>query len=184
MYNYENYVNPHSKNFIHIKLTNEDVNKIDEFARYVIIEKSNENHHKIDNNSEYKRFYTGTMGELALEKYLGVSNIVDWSIGGSNKFHTPDLRNLGIKCGVKTVTHGSFPLIFKNSYSSEIMMIRWKHNHIYICGVATPDILNKHQSDDLILDNKLRLRGTKTGFYGFEHLKQFKDLEDIKTIIK
>lgn len=36
--------------------------------------------------------------------------------------------------------------------------------------MATSNVLNNYQDDDLILDPNLRARGTKTGFYGFEQL--------------
>jgi hypothetical protein len=55
---------------------------------------------------------------------------------------------------------------------------------VYICGVATVDVLNKYQSIELIKNSKLKARGTKTGFYGFNKLKKFSTLEDLKTITK
>jgi len=45
-------------------------------------------------------------------------------------------------------------------------------------------VLNKYQSVDLIRDPKLRNKGTKSAFYGFEHLLHFKDIDELKELIK
>lgn len=62
----------------------------------------------MDNRSHFKRYYTGTLGEAALEEYLGVEGIVDWTIGNSNDYHKSDLNNIGVREGIKTVEYGRF----------------------------------------------------------------------------
>ena len=57
-------------------------------------------------------------------------------------------------------------------------------NLIFVCGLATSNVLNNYQDDDLILDPNLRARGTKTGFYGFEQLVPIKSLNDLSTYKK
>lgn len=178
-YNYSNHVKPYSSQFVKVELDAKDIKKAEDFAKQIIISKSKESHHKLDFRSEYKRFYTGTIGELALESYLGIKGIVDWEIGDSSRFHTPDLSGIGIKAGIKTVSYGLFPVVFKNSYSPQIINITWKSKVVYICGLATIKVLNRYQSEELIRDPKLRARGTKTGFYGFKHLRTFRNLEDL-----
>jgi hypothetical protein len=180
MITYQTHIIPFSKEFILVKLEDIDVQKIDAFVNKIIERKKKESHHFIDKNSHYKRYYTGILGELALEKFFGINGIVDWSIGDSKDYHVPDLKKLGLNIGIKTVEYGAFPVIFKKNYSNEIILIRWKDKHVYICGLATQDVLNKFQSEDLILDKKLKIKGTKTGFYGFEHLKKFSSLEELK----
>jgi hypothetical protein len=181
---YKTHIKPFSNRFSLIKFSNIELERINRFVLSVIDEKKKESHHKIDNRSEYKRFFTGTLGELALEKYLGIDGIVDWSVGNSKKYHKPDLSNIGIRAGIKTVEYGLFPIIFKKSHTPEIINISWKSKYVYMCGLATVDILNNHQSIDLIKDERLRKRGTKTGFYGFEYLHQFKHLEELKELLK
>ena len=183
MYSYSTHIKPFSSTFQLVKLTNKELQKIDNFTKKVILKKENESQHQIDNRSEYKRFFNGTLGEVALEKFLNISGIVDWSIGDSKKYHKPDLSQIGIKVGVKSVDYGLFPVIFKNSYSPEIINIIWKNKYVYVCGLASIEILNEYQSFDLIKDEKLRLKGTKTGFYGFEHLKQFTSINQLKNLI-
>jgi hypothetical protein len=178
MYTYNEYVKPFSSTFRLVCLENEDLIKIDSFTKKVINTKKSETHHQSDNSSHYKRFFTGMMGEVALEKYLGIGGIADWTIGDSSYYHKPDLKSIGLNIGIKTVEHGLFPVIFKKSYNAEVIMIRWKERHVYICGVATKEVLNTYQSDELIMDSRLRARGTKTGFYGFG------DLLDIDLVTK
>lgn len=184
MFDYNTHVKPFSSNFNLIKIENDDIKKIDQFIKEVRIAKKSEKHHEVDNRSLYQRFFTGTLGELALEKFLGVEGIVDWTVGNSEEYSRSDLKGIGLDIGIKTVRYDSFPIIFKKNFKDQIIMIRWKSNYVYICGLAKRNILNKYQSDELIKDSKLRERGTKTGFYGFEHLVQFKDLDDLKSIGK
>ena len=41
--------------------------------------------------------------------------------------------------------------------------------YIYVCGLATVDVLNKYQSTGLIKNSKLKARNTKTGFMGLRN---------------
>ena len=182
--NYDNFIKPYSSNFKLIKIDLEDIKKIDRFIKEIKRVKPSENNHKIDNSSLYQRFFTGTLGELALEKFLGVEGIVNWDVGDSKDFHKSDLKRIGLSVGIKTVRYGQFPVIFKKNYNHEIIMIRWQSRYVYVCGLAKKEILNKYQSDDLIVDPKLKERGTKTGFYGFEHLLPINNLENLKQISK
>jgi hypothetical protein len=181
--NYETHIKPFSGNFIKVKIDKISYTKAENFVKELVVAKSKESHHKIDNDSTYKRFLTGTLGELALEKLLSTEGIVDWEIGDSVKYHSPDLKSIGLKVGVKSVNYGLFPIIFNKSYSPEIINIVYK-NYVYVCGVATVDVLNTYQSTDLIKSPKLKSRGTKTGFYGFDKLKTFNTLEELNVIVK
>lgn len=180
MYTYESHILPFKNRYQKIIIPDVKVKKIKEFVLDLIKVKETEKHHKIDNKSQFKRFYNGTLGEAAIEEYLGLNNIINWSIGHSNNYHKPDLSILGINAGIKTVEYGLFPIIFKKSYSPEIIMIKVSDNHVVLCGVATTEVLNSYQSDILIKDRALLARGTKTGFYGFKQLKMFSTLEELE----
>lgn len=167
---------------VKITLPEETKNKLRLFVEEVISKKESEEHHKVDNSQETKRWYTGFGGECALEIYLG-SEYVDLSVGDSKSYHVSDLSKLNLDIGVKTVEFGKFPVIFKTSRSPQIIIV--KHgDDFYICGLATIEALTKYQSDDLILSPLLRKRNTKTGFYGFESLEPFKDVADLKLLTK
>ena len=111
-------------------------------------------------------------------------HIIDWTIGYSGLYHIPDIP--GYRVGIKTVERDKFPIIFKdNSYPQIICIKSTKYNNlIFVCGLATSNVLNNYQDDDLILDPNLRARGTKTGFYGFEQLVPIKSLNDLSTYKK
>jgi len=113
---------------------------------------------------------------------LGIK-IIDWSIGYSGLYHHPDIP--GYSVGIKRVEQGKFPIIFKENYYPRIICIRSSEipNLIFVCELATEDVLNAYQDTSLILDSNLRARGAKTGFYGFQYLKpieSFKDIEKYK----
>ena len=164
---------------IYVNFLPEELQKIDNFVTQVIQAKQQEKHHKIDDKNEYKRFFTGMMGEYAVEKILG-QKFVDWSIGDSAIYNVADLNALGINIGIKTVEIGKYPIIHKEAERPEIICIKRRDNLIIICGLATIDVLNTYQDDSLVLSPYLRRRGVKTGFNGFEHLIGFSTLEDLK----
>jgi hypothetical protein len=175
MYTYESHVKPFSEKFHRIKLDDSHYQKANEWAERVAIEKQKESHWQIDNHQGIKRIRTGVLGEIAIEIFLD-KDFIDWSIDESKYYHTPDLKSIGFNTGVKTVEYGKFPVIFKsNTYPQIINIIRHDDRTVFLCGVASSDALNNYQSDDLIISPQLRARGTKTGFYGFEHLKYPED---------
>jgi len=179
MITYDTHVKPFSNTFNKIVIPEEKTIQIKEFVIQLVEKKLQESHHKIDGKNEYKRYYTGLLGEAALEILLG-TDIIDWSIGSSNDYHTPDIKDL--KIGIKSVEYGKFPIIFKSNYYPQIINIRTSKDIVFICGLATQVTLNKYQSDDLILSPLLRSRGTKTGFYGFNELIPFNNYDDLKKI--
>ena len=180
-YSYENNVIPYASKFHKVIIPEDKILKLENFVKELVDAKMKESHHKIDGNNEFKRHYTGLLGELALEELLGIS-IIDWSIGNSNEYNNADI--LDLKIGIKTVEYGKFPIIFKKNYYPQIINIKTRRNIVFVCGLATGFVLNECQDDDLILSPSLRARNTKTGFYGFDKLKQFKSLEDLKRIYK
>ena len=105
--------------------------------------------------------------------------IIDWSIGNSDFYNNPDIP--GYKVGIKTVERNKYPIIFKNNMYPQIICIKSIQcdNLVFVCGLATKEVLNEYQDDNLILDENLRKRGTKTGFYGFSHLLPVRSLDDL-----
>lgn len=175
-------INPLRSNFIEVNLNNDYVDRIKAFAEKIAESKTihssdfGQTHYRRDNRSLIKRYITGTSGEAAVEELLGIT-VVDWRIGNATQFNRPDIQQYNV--GVKTIEYGNFPIIFKKNFYPQIMCIKEDDAHVLVCGIATIDVLNKYQSDSLILDSRLRARGTKTGFYGFDHLKQIHSVDDI-----
>lgn len=144
-------------------------------------------HFKLQSETAYKkdgaslktRFKTGFKGEAAVEKLLGIK-IMDLSTGVSINYDHPDIP--GYSIGVKTVRDGSFPIIQKNNEYAQIICIVDPNidARVYVCGLATKDILNKFQSDLLVRDSNILEKGTKTGFFGFHTLVKINDAKDIE----
>lgn len=170
-------------NMVYIKIDQSTLRDIDAWAKKVIERKKKEGHHIIDDGQEYKRFFTGMMGECAMEKLFDVK-FIDWSIGESSYYNTADLSHLGLNVGIKTVEMGKFPVIHKRVLRPELINIRRTEDTVILCGFASVRVLEKYQDDSLILSPKLRQRGTKTGFYGFEELLKVETLNDVKRYMK
>lgn len=165
--NYETYVKPYEHRFCKIVIPDQFVLRLKAFAYDLIQAKQTEQHHQVDNNQEFKRFYTGLLGEAVLEMLLQIP-IIDWKIGDSKQYNTPDIKSLGI--GIKTVEYGKFPIIFKHNTYPQIINLKTSDNTILVAGLAGVHVLNTYQSDDLILSPALKARGTKSGFYGLHTL--------------
>lgn len=175
---YEDLVTRYANNFVPVVIPKDTLKKIEWLCVYVISKKMDEGHHIADGDQEYKRFYTGFCGEAACEILFG-KDIIDWSVGDSSKYNKPDISWLNI--GIKTVERNKFPVIPKKNEYGQIICIKSdkREDVVFVCGLATPEVLNRYQSDTLIISQKLRDRGTKTGFYGFSHLKKIDGIDDL-----
>ncbi len=163
-----------------VTIERNQIDKLNEFLERLVKVKRTEFHHQVDGLSEFKRFYTGFLGELALEKFLNIK-FVDWEIGDSSKFVVSDMKKVGLKIGIKTVNYGMFPVIFKTCYYPEIICVKMNDNEVQICGLATVNILHQYQSLEYIMDPRLRQKGSKTAFIGLDRLLTFSSISDLKT---
>lgn len=173
------------KKFVYVQVEKSKTDKLDQFVKSIIKEKSKETHHIIDGGSEYKRFYTGFLGELALEELLGIE-LIDWSIGKSNYYNIADLHKIGLNVGVKTVESGKCHIIHTNPKRPEIIMFKdeKRDDRILIMGVASIDIMKKYQDRNLIKSPNLKKRLEKTAFCGYKYINAFSSLEELKNVIK
>ena len=160
-----------AERFKKVYLNPVELREIELLAASMVPVKSMEASHRKDGASELKRFTNGLKGELAVSKYLHM-DIINKDIGISTDFDVPDIP--GYNVGIKTVEYGHFPIIPKvNTYPQIICICHPTANGVvYICGLADVETLNKFQHDDLILDPNLKMKGTKTGFWGFSQLKE------------
>lgn len=167
--NYFENVWQYADRFVKVELDDKTLGKVDKFVTKVIAKKSQESHHQTDHHKEHTRWTTGVLGECAVEKYLG-KKFVSFRVGDSKTHNYADLKPLGFDCGIKTSEMGKYPIVAKPSVRDEIIVVKSSHNTFYICGLATPSMLNTYINDDYILSPALRARGTKSAFYGFHHL--------------
>ncbi len=159
----------------------EKVRKVEEFIVRLANEKQGEQHHQTDATQRMKRFYTGFIGEAALEQLFGVE-FMDTTVGESSKYRESDLKKLGLDVGVKTVRYESnkFPLINRNIMKPQVMCMTHGPK-VIVFGLATVPVLRDYSDDSLVITEDAK--GRKTGFYGFHKLKAFRTLAELRSIV-
>jgi len=164
---YKKNVMPFLKQFYRLKINNSDFKNLNDFAFEISKQKKDE-HFKLDNDKIQKRFLTGLLGERALEIFLDL-DIINYNIGLAKDFNIPDIEKYNL--GIKTVEFGKYPIIFKKNYYPQIInLVEKEETFVLICGLATTQMLNEFQDEELVLNFKLKERGTKTGYYNFKDL--------------
>ena len=168
---YQQRVSNCAGNFVKVILNPLELKYIVDTATAIVHAKLNETAYRKDGASLTKRYVNGLKGEAAVGKLLGIT-IINPDVGVSVDFDTPDIP--GYNVGIKTVDYGNFPVIPKeNTYPQIICICHPSANEVvYVCGLAEVNTLNTFQHDDLILDPNLKVKGTKTGFFGFSQLKK------------
>jgi len=166
----------------YIELNARDAQFLYDFAKKFQAAKANEVIHQIDNDQEIKRYMTGFAAELAVERLLGV-RILDTSFGHSDNYNHADLKSAGLNIGVKCSLLGNYPVVFKTPHNAEIITVL-HGTRVFVCGLASVQNMMKYSDDNLILNAKFKARGVKTGFYGFDQLVPFKNLDELKAAYK
>jgi hypothetical protein len=153
------------------KISIEEEQQIQEFAKNSLPVKQAEEHHINDNKKEWERLTRGKDGEWALRSYLGLKK-PDLNIGSSLDFNVSDIEDYyGKKIGIKTSQLGNAALIHKKPVRPEIILIglssRW-----FIAGVADVTILKECQNDNLL---RIATNYKKTGLTleGYKRLIPF-----------
>tara|TARA_Y100001951_G_C11268265_1_gene257010 strand:+ start:77 stop:736 length:660 start_codon:yes stop_codon:yes gene_type:complete len=182
-------INKHSfkKNFDQnlgkvIVISDQDISRISTWANDIAKVKTAETGYKNDSNKIRKRYYTGMLGEVALE-YLLDTKFIDWDIGESKFYNDPDLRALGdpfSTIGIKTVEKGNFPLVKKNPPGPEIINVKINNNEICVLGLVDVESLKTYTDDTLIIDPRVKAKGQKTGYWNLKAAIPFDSLETLK----
>lgn len=185
-YEYRQYVVPYAPpqgSPFRIIVPDYKVKMVERLARDTAIAKTVEDHHQEDNQSEYTRYYTGFIGEAAMEEFLGI-DILDYSVGNSNDYNHADLRKHGLNIGVKTVEPWKFHIVHKNPVRPELICVKRKPNEVLLFGYATVDVLRRYQTEEFILAKGLKARGTKAAFYGYSELIPIHTLDELKKVYR
>ncbi len=164
-----------------VVVAKETIEKIKEFIPKLITHKLTEKHYKKDNSSMYKRMYTGFLGEAAVEQLID-RPIMDFSIGDSKTYDKADIFPLNV--GIKTVEYGLYPLVRVNPKTGEIICVKLSDDTVVVCGYASLTVVKNNQDIELVKDYACKKRGTKAGFNGFQYLKRFESLEQLKQLLK
>lgn len=184
---YEKHVRPiidNADNYIEVVVPEKKIERIKKFCKEVVEAKKGEEIHKIDSDGEYQRFYSGTLGEAAIEELLGVE-IIDWNVGESTFFNVADLRPIGLDIGIKTVKNipNSFPQINIPSRRPEIINIRVSDNTVRVMGLASVELLREYTDERLRYGTLYNPQRPKWGFYKFDELQSFNNLEELRNLI-
>ena len=179
------YLRQFKRSWVKIELSDADVKAARDFTEKKCRAKLKEDVYQKDGENLLTRGYTGSYAEFALQAYLrtliGLPDFVDTRIGLSKDFDVPDIP--AINMGIKAVEWNKLPVVpikGRNKYPQIICIVDKKDPDkpvVYICGIADVDTLDEHQSEDYVLDDNLRARHVKAGFYGFEHLRHIDTLK-------
>lgn len=154
---------------------------IKDLAEKIAARKQAEYIHQVDWYKTVDRWVTGMMGEAALEKLLGLQ-IIEWEAGDSKKYNHADIKEYGT--GIKTVEQGKHHVIAKRNFFPQILCTVLDEHRVRVDGLATVDMLNTYQDDSFILDPRLRARGVKTCFTGYDELIRISNKYDLEESLK
>ncbi|MFE3867553.1 hypothetical protein ACFX5E_05625 [Flavobacterium sp. LS2P90] len=147
---------------------------------------------KLNNINELRDLYEGVafidkfslkiLSILALETFLKLE-LIDWSIVNP-KTYSPSIFISGKRVNVIMSEYGEFPVIDKMNDEPAIITIKKGTKDVWICGFADVTTLNSHQNDDFLKGSMTKNIDSKTTFIGFEHLKSFKNIEELERLLK
>lgn len=165
-----------------VYFSSKELYEIRNFAKKVVKKKMQEDVHKGDCSREVDRWMNGYLGELAVEKYLGLK-FSDLSIGDSDDYAVPDLQTAGYKLGVKTCIYPNFPVINRNIHTPQIFVcVSEDRKMATILGLADVNLLKENlklkDNDDLVYAKTMLDR--KTVFSLIEKLDKVKTEKDIE----
>ncbi len=171
-YTYDNYFNPHISRFTKITLSGDRRKKLATIIGNRIKMRETLKGRKLldDEISYYKKVYMQTAGDLVVEQFLGLENVVDFNQVFDDK-RISFLNNLlpTKKIDVVTFSYGLFPMVFKKTYRKTIFVCMLDKNDFYICGVGSPETINIYSNSDLVVSNYFKNNG-RSAFYGFDKL--------------
>jgi hypothetical protein len=129
----------------------------------------------------YKRFTRELMTEIALEKLLGIK-FINWEAKSKIRDFPNKLIYNSLNVGISSLDFADYPILIDEEVTlPQIFSIKKGEDVIYICGVATKEILLEYRKDISSLPMAL---GKKVIFTGVEHLKKFETIQELETILK
>lgn len=157
---------------------------LSETAQHMADKENTEYVYSLDNWGISARWFVGLVGEYAVSKVLLnwglISEMPSFKLqeGFSSVYDTADLLKCGLNLGCKTSTVGRVIKVKEICKYSEVVCVYDKYQDtVYICGIATKEILEKYSDLDLIEDEVIRRKaGTvagKVGFNRFDKLVPF-----------
>lgn len=184
------------ENFVEITIPKFVFDKIKEFSQKVADVKVEEGHREYSDKDKtylFNNFVVGVCCEYAALRFIDKEYLLDLGIGRVRDFNLADLRFAGLDIGVKASKIGNAPLVYKNPKRDEIICcctpkfrkdeydcwIVDNISSVYICGLATVEVLKKYQDINFLIDKESSQASYKSGFYGYSHLKSPQELKKI-----
>lgn len=190
------YFNSNKERYVEVLLTLDDITLINQNAIKLECKDSMDYTYSVDSKGIGARWFIGLAGEYAVAKVLKEWGLIDTysvdiKVGMSCDFDRPDFIEQGFNIGCKTASVGRVLKIKEEIKGSEIICVYDTVSHIvYICGIATKEILELYSDVDLIEDSEIKTKwGTgygKQGFCRFDKLLPFNKevLQSYKTDLK
>lgn len=168
-----------------VMLSGKEIIRVRDIEACIAAGKPYEDTYQYDGRNISERCLTGGLGERSFEIYMGweKGKVLDPRVGSNRDFHHADIGDLGV--GVKAARIGLCPMVpispkDGERSTSQVICIVGKHSYrmkfpeyerVWILGLATPEVLQRY-SDVRLIENSEGRRGTKHGFWGFEHLRK------------
>lgn len=169
-------------NFRYISLAHNEVKNVQKAVLDSLnLSNVNELRDRFEGVAFNEKFSLKVLGILALENFLKIELIDIPSI--DPKTFEPSILIGDQKVNIIMSDYGELPIIDKINDTPAIVTIRKGDREVWICGFADVATLNKYQNDSLIKGTMIKNIFSKTVFVGFDNLKQFESVSDLKNIL-
>jgi hypothetical protein len=165
--------------FLKLEITGSQKKEIEDFVAGWIEKKKKEDRYQKDDRFMANRITRGLTGEFALGNLFGV-RIADLTLGHTNDYAYADLGCVGLDVGIKTSLYGNFPMVNRLPKRGETILTVLPDGKITLNGYVSRRDLKAYSSPELVKDYKAKNAGFKTAFYGFEIIKPFKSLSELR----
>lgn len=171
----------HKANFTQIKIGYSDKKKIQDSALTLLnLKDFGQLRDRYEGEMFYKRFTRELMAEIALEKYLGIK-FINWVAKSKIRDFPNRLVYDNLFVGLTVVDFAEFPILIDEDVTiPQIFCISKGGDVIYICGVATKDILLQNQKD---ISSRPMALGKKVIFTGIKYLLKFDSVQSLEEIL-
>lgn len=127
------------------------------------------------------RFTNKVLGVIGIRKYLKLEPI-DWN-SINPRGYEPNITFENKTINIITVKYGEFPVIKRVNDEPAIIIINREDKDALICGFASIKLLNSRNSIAKLKNTATKNLETNVNFLAFGNLKQFKNQEELRTIL-
>ncbi|WP_047246932.1 hypothetical protein [Maribacter thermophilus] len=170
------------ENYTNIYISYTDIKKIEKAVMTTLnLTNLKDLRDKFEGLKFYDSFTLKSFGVIALGNLLKI-DLVNWDeIEPRNYEAIVSIE--GKLIDVINFEYGEFPVIDKKSSKPAIFACKRDKQNIWICGYASIEILDNNQDDKYIKGVMTRNIESKTTFTGFNKLKYFSNIEELKELI-